>query len=124
LQALDLAGLTGKKDQPANALTLADMKRLEVARALATRPRLLLLDEVMAGLNTTEIEEAIKLVRHIRDAGITVMVVEHVMRAIMSVSERILVIAQGEKIMEGRPDEAIADTRVVKAYLGEGFELT
>ena len=85
---------------------------------------MLLLDEVMAGLNSTEIEEAIQLVRQIRDAGITVMVVEHVMRAIMSVSERILVIAQGEKIMEGRPDEVIADSRVVKAYLGEGFELT
>ena len=124
LDALNLAGLTGKKDQPANALTLADMKRLEVARALATRPRLLLLDEVMAGLNANEIEAAIQLVRNIQGAGITVMVVEHVMHAIMSVSERILVIAQGEKIMEGRPDEVITDQRVIKAYLGEGFELT
>jgi branched-chain amino acid transport system ATP-binding protein/branched-chain amino acid transport system permease protein len=123
LEALELVGMMGQKDQPANSLTLACMKRLEVARALATKPRLLLLDEVMAGLNSTEVEQAIRLVRYIRDTGVTVLVVEHVMRAIMSLSERILVIAQGEKIMEGRPREVIADSRVIKAYLGEGFEL-
>ncbi|MBU4576085.1 MAG: branched-chain amino acid ABC transporter ATP-binding protein/permease [Desulfarculus sp.] len=123
LEVLALVGLLDKKDQEAKSLTLANMKRLEMARALATKPKLLLLDEVMAGLNPNEIDEAIKLIRDIRDYGSTVIVVEHVMRAIMSLSERIMVIAQGEKVTEGLPREVIADQRVIKAYLGDGFEL-
>ena len=123
LEVLQLVGLTDKKDLPAGSLTLANMKRLEMARALATKPKLILLDEVMAGLNPSEIDEAILLIRKIRDYGITVIVVEHVMRAIMSLSERIMVIAQGEKVVEGEPRAVIADKRVIKAYLGEGFEL-
>lgn len=123
LEVLALVGLLDKKDQPAKSLTLANMKRLEMARALATKPKLLLLDEVMAGLNPREIDEAIKLIRDIRDYGSTVIVVEHVMRAIMSLSERILVIAQGAKVIEGEPRTVIADQRVIKAYLGDGFEL-
>ena len=123
LEVLALVGLLDKKDQEAKSLTLANMKRLEMARALATKPKLLLLDEVMAGLNPNEIDEAIKLIRDIRDYGSTVIVVEHVMRAIMSLSERIMVIAQGEKVTEGEPREVIADQRVIKAYLGDGFEL-
>lgn len=123
LEVLELVGLLDKKDQPAGSLTLANMKRLEMARALATKPKLLLLDEVMAGLNHSEIDEAIALIRKIRDYGITVIVVEHVMRAIMSLSERIMVIVQGEKVVEGEPHEVIEDQRVIKAYLGDGFEL-
>ncbi|BEQ13759.1 branched-chain amino acid ABC transporter ATP-binding protein/permease [Desulfoferula mesophila] len=123
LEVLDLVGLFDKKDLEAKSLTLANMKRLEMARALATKPKLLLLDEVMAGLNPHEIDDAIALIRKIRDYGITVIVVEHVMRAIMSLSERIMVIAQGEKVTEGEPREVIADQRVIKAYLGDGFEL-
>ena len=123
LEVLALVGLLDKKDLPAGSLTLANMKRLEMARALATKPKLILLDEVMAGLNPSEIDEAIVLIRKIRDYGITVIVVEHVMRAIMSLSERIMVISQGEKVVEGEPREVIADERVIKAYLGEGFEL-
>ena len=123
LEVLALVGLLEKMDQPAGSLTLANMKRLEIARALATKPKLILLDEVMAGLNPSEIDEAIVLIRKIRDYGTTVIVVEHVMRAIMSLSERIMVIAQGEKVVEGEPRQVIADERVIKAYLGDGFEL-
>jgi len=122
LEVLDLVGLTGKQDLPASSLTLANMKRLEMARALATNPKLLLLDEVMAGLNPAEIEEAINLILRIRDKGVTVIVVEHVIKAIMSLSERILVLAQGAKLMEGHPEEVLTDQKVISAYLGEGFE--
>jgi ABC-type branched-subunit amino acid transport system ATPase component len=111
-----------KKDYPGSALTLADKKRLELARALATQPEVLLLDEVMAGLTAVEIGEAIGLIRKIRDQGVTVLLVEHVMQAVMSLSERVMVLAEGAKIGEGTPEAIICDPKVIKAYLGEGYE--
>jgi len=103
----------------ARNLTLAARKRLELARALGTKPELLLLDEMMAGLNPTEIEEAMLLVKRIRDSGITIIVVEHVMRAVMGISDRIMVLNVGEKIAEGTPREIAANKLVIEAYLGE-----
>jgi branched-chain amino acid transport system ATP-binding protein len=110
-----------KKDVSCKNLTIADLKRLEVARALATHPELLLLDEVMAGLNPTEIEEFIELIRQIRNEGVTIFIVEHVMKAMMSLSDRIVVIHHGEKITEGTPAEMSKDKRVIEAYLGEEY---
>lgn len=120
---LDFVGMAEKKDSLGNALTLADKKRLEMARALATRPDVLLLDEVMAGLTPTEVNEAIELINRVRNCGITVIIVEHVMQAVMSLSDRIMVMAEGLKVMEGTPQEVIKDERVIKAYLGDGYEL-
>jgi ABC-type branched-subunit amino acid transport system ATPase component len=119
---LDFVGMLDKKDALGNTLTLADKKRLELARALATEPQVLLLDEVMAGLTSYEIGEAVELIKKIRDHGLTVLVVEHVMQAIMSLSDRVMVLAEGQKIMEGSPLDVIRDQRVIKAYLGEGYE--
>lgn len=121
-EILDFVGMADKKDSPGHTLTLADKKKLELARALATEPEVLLLDEVMAGLTPYEIGEAIELIRKIRDHGITVLVVEHVMQAIMSLSDRVMVLAEGRKIMEGTPQEVIRDERVIKAYLGDEYE--
>ncbi len=104
---------------PARSLTLANQKRVEVARALATNPELLLLDELMAGLNATEVAQAIELVSRIRERGITVFMVEHVMKAIMSVCDRIMVLHHGEKIAEGTPQEIATSKTVVEVYLGE-----
>jgi ABC-type branched-subunit amino acid transport system ATPase component len=104
---------------PAKDLTLANQKRLEVARALATRPELLLLDELMAGLNATETAEAMELVTRIRDKGITIFMIEHVMRAIMSVCDQIMVLHHGQKIAEGTPQEIATSRTVVEVYLGE-----
>ncbi len=123
LEVLQFVDLIGKKDMLASEITLADKKRLEVARVLATRPQLLLLDEVMAGLTPVEVQEATELILKIRDFGITVIVIEHVMPAIMSLSDRVLVLAQGEKIMEGTSAQVVNDERVVRAYLGESHEL-
>ena len=103
----------------AKSLTLARRKRLEVARALATRPGVLLLDEVAAGLNPTESARMVELIRRIRESGVTIVMVEHVMKAIMSVSDRIMVMDLGSKIAEGAPAEIARDQRVIKAYLGQ-----
>ncbi|HET9823515.1 MAG TPA: ABC transporter ATP-binding protein [Burkholderiaceae bacterium] len=113
-------GLAAQLDKPAADLTVAGRKRLELARALATRPRLLLLDEVLAGLNPQEIAEMIPVVRGIAGGGITVFMIEHVMQAVMSLAERVWVLAQGQLIAEGTPGEVTRDARVVEAYLGHG----
>jgi len=108
-----------KKSNVAHSLTLSDRKRLELAKALATRPKLLLIDEMMAGLNLTETEEAIRIIKKIRDSGITLMVVEHIMRAVLGISDRIMVLNAGEKIAEGAPQEIMRDKGVTEAYLGK-----
>ena len=102
----------------ARSLTIAGKKRLEVARALAAKPKLLLLDEVLAGLNPVEIAQMIDLIRKIRDSGISVFMIEHLMQAIMSLSDRIVVLNLGHKLAEGRPDEVVHNADVVEAYLG------
>ena len=118
LEVLERVGLASRADSPARALTLAGKKRLEVARALAARPKLLLLDEVLAGLNPTEIAQMIELVRKIRDSGISVFMIEHVMQAIMNLSDRIVVLNLGRKIAEAPPAEVVKNPDVVEAYLG------
>jgi len=121
-EALEITGLTPLAGDLASSLPLPRRKRLEVARALATRPRVLLLDEVMAGLNPSEVEGAILLIRAIRDSGVSVLIIEHLMRVIMAVSDRIVVMHHGEKLAEGTPAAVTSDPRVIKAYLGEGFD--
>ena len=114
-------GLGPRERVPAGALTLADRKRLELARALATGPALLLLDEVMAGLNPTEIETIIGLVRSIHESGVSILLIEHNMRAVMALSQRIVVLSFGERIAEGAPVDIANHPKVVEAYLGEEY---
>jgi len=104
-------------------LPIASQKRLELAKALATDPKLLLLDEVMAGLTATEIAQVLSIIRKIRESGITLFLIEHVMHAVMSISDRIIVLHHGEKIGEGSPQQVAKDKRVMDAYLGEDFML-
>jgi branched-chain amino acid transport system ATP-binding protein len=118
-ELLEFVGLSAVRETPARDLTLANQKRLEVAGALATKPEVLLLDELMAGLNPTEITQAMELIARIRDKGITIIMIEHVMKAIMNVCERIMVLHHGQKIAEGTPQEIATSEKVIKIYLGE-----
>ncbi|MBN2034758.1 MAG: ABC transporter ATP-binding protein [Deltaproteobacteria bacterium] len=119
LEILEFVGLSRVKDTPAGDLTLANQKRLEVARAMATHPDLLLLDEIMAGLNPTEVAEAMEMVIRIHNRGITLIMIEHVMKAVMRLCDRIMVLHHGQKIAEGTPREIADSEKVIKVYLGE-----
>lgn len=118
IEVIDFVGLVAKVQTPAKDLTTIDQRRLEMARALATDPKILLLDEVMAGLNPSEIDQAIALIRKLSERGLTIVIVEHVMRAIMAVARHIVVLDHGQKIAEGNPKEIVENPEVVRAYLG------
>jgi branched-chain amino acid transport system ATP-binding protein len=118
LEAIEFTGLAAKEKTAAKDLTTIDQRRLEMARALATQPRILLLDEVMAGLNPSEIDQAVALVKKLSSRGLTIVIVEHVMRAIMAVARHIVVLDHGQKIAEGAPKEIVENPEVIRAYLG------
>lgn len=120
-EVLTFVSMGDKISRGADQLTIPDLKRLELAKALAMEPQLLMLDEVMAGLHAREIEEAMELIRKINASGVTVLVIEHVMKAIMGLSARVVVLHYGEKIAEGSPQEIVSNKKVIEAYLGEKY---
>lgn len=120
-EVLEFTGLLEKKDYLAGSLTLGQRKRLEIARALASSPKLLLLDEAVAGLNPSEVETVIELIKNIHQRGVTLIIIEHVLKVIMTLCNRVVVLNYGEKISEGSPEEIANDPMVIEAYLGEGF---
>jgi branched-chain amino acid transport system ATP-binding protein len=121
LGALEFCELTHRQDSLAKSLTIGDRKRLEIARAMATRPEVVLLDETAAGLNPAELDQAIALIRKIREKGVTILIVEHIMKVIMSISDRIHAINYGQTIAEGTPQEVANNKSVIEAYLGEAY---
>ena len=118
-EIVNQVGLGRKADVQAKNLTIVDRKRLELAKALATQPMLLLLDEILAGLTPSEVDDAVALIRKIRDSGVTIVMIEHVMRAVMALCERVLVINYGKTIAEGTPEQVTKHPEVISAYLGE-----
>ena len=122
MEALDFVGLGDQAEMRASSLTLAGRKRLELAKSLAMDPKVLLLDEVNAGLNTAEIDVALDLIRKISARGVTIIIIEHLMKVVMNLCTRIVVLHHGAKIAEGTPGEITADRRVVEAYLGSRYQ--
>jgi branched-chain amino acid transport system ATP-binding protein len=117
-EAIAFVGLSARENTPARDLTTIDQRRLEMARAVATQPRLLLLDEVMAGLNPSEVDQAVGLVKKLAERGLTIVIVEHLMRAVMALAKHIVVLDHGQKIAEGAPTDVMKNPEVVRAYLG------
>jgi branched-chain amino acid transport system ATP-binding protein len=120
-EQLEFTGLTAFADRAASALTLAGRKRLELAKSLAMKPKVLMLDEVNAGLNSFEIDGALNLIRRIAERGVTILIIEHIMRVVLSLAHRVLVLHHGQLIAEGEPSKIVGDPRVIEAYLGEKF---
>jgi len=120
-KVLELLGLLHRKDKPGRDLTIVERKMVEIARALATQPRILMLDECMAGLNQTEVKNIMQLIVALKDQGLTLLIVEHIMEAIMPISDKIVVLNAGKKIADGKPAEIAENQEVIKAYLGEKY---